>query len=140
MRQVIIRAIPVVAVLVLMLSACGGEYDDAISVNDKFVNAVEAYVSDMESAGDADAVSAAMNDFADQVEKIMPEMKKIAEKYPELKDPDQIPEALKESQARAEAVGMKMVGQMMKAVTYMRDDGVKAAQERLQKAMVDMGQ
>jgi hypothetical protein len=127
-----------VAVL-LLISACGGKYDDAVAVNEKFVDAVEAYVSDMETADDADAVADALNDFAAKIEKVAPEMKKIAEKYPEMKDPAQIPEEIKESQAQAEAVSMKMAGQMMKTFSYMSDEDVKAAQERLQKAMAGLG-
>lgn len=126
-------------VILSLISACGEKYDDAVAVNDKFVSAIEAYISDMEKADDADAVADALNDFAAQVEKIAPEMKKIAEKYPELKDPEQVPEELKESQAQAEAVSMEMAGQMMKAMTHMRDEGVMAAQKRLQEAMTGLG-
>ena len=125
--------------ILLLFSACGGKYDDAVAVNEKFVAAVEEYTSDMEKANDADAVADAINDFASQVEKIVPEMKKIAEKYPELKDPAQVPEELKESQAESEAVSMEMAGQMMKAFTYMGNEDVQAAQVRLQKAMGGLG-
>ena len=125
--------------ILLLFSACGGKYDDAVAVNKKFVAAVEEYTSDMEKANDADTVADAINDFAAQVEKIVPEMKKISEKYPELKDPAQIPEELKESQAESEAVSMKMAGQMMKAFTYMGNEDVQAAQVRLQKAMGGLG-
>lgn len=139
MRSCTIPAMLAAALLLLLFSACGGKYDDAVATNNKFVDAIETYVSDMETAEDADAVADALNDFAARVEKIAPEMKKIADKYPELKDPEQIPESLKESQAEAEAVSMKMAGQMMKTMTYMGDEDVKAAQLRLQKAMASLG-
>jgi len=139
MRRCTIMATIAAVAILLLFSACGGEYDDAVAVNGKFVSAVESYVSDMETANDADSVADAVNDFAAQVEKIVPEMKKISERYPELKDPEQIPEKLKESQAEAEAVSMEMAGQMMKAFSYMGDEDVQAAQVRLQKAMGGLG-
>ncbi len=139
MRKVSIQLTVAVAAILLMVSACGGKYDDAISTNDKFVDAVENYCQDMDKADNADQVADALNDFAASIENLAPKMKAIAEKYPELKDPDQIPEELKESQARAEEVSMKMAGQMMKAMKHMRDDGVREAQMRIQKAMASMG-
>ncbi len=59
----------------------------------------------------------------------------MAEKYPELKDPDKIPEALKKSTEKVEAIGTKMAGSMMKSMQYMMDSKVREAQMRFQKAM-----
>ena len=139
MRKVTIQGIIAVAAVSLIISACGGKYDDAISTNDEFVDAVENYCRDMDKADSADKVADALNDFAASVEKLVPKMRAIAEKYPELKNPDQIPEELKESQARAEEVSMKMAGQMIKAMKHMRDTGVREAQTRIQKALSSMG-
>jgi predicted nuclease with TOPRIM domain len=141
MKQNIIMAAALTVAALFIFSACaGGQYDDAVAINKKFVGAVEDYVSEMDSADNADAVADALNNFAAEVEKLAPEMKKIADKYPELEDPAQIPEELKESQAEAEAVSMKMAGHMMKAFNYMGDEDVKAAQMRLQKAMAGLGE
>ena len=139
MRNVTIRVMIALAAVFLLIPGCGGKYDDAIAVNDQFVEAVETYCSEMEKAEGTDDIAGALNNFAAEVEKLAPKMKAVAEKYPELNAPDQIPDELKESQARAAEVGMKMAGHMMKAAANMRDAGVKEAQIRMQKALASMG-
>ena len=48
-----------------------------------------------------------------------------------------IPEELKESQKKAEALGQKMAGSMMKIMPYMNDPEVQKAQERMGAAMTE---
>jgi len=57
-------------------------------------------------------------------------MKKLNEKYPELKDQKNPPKELAESQKQAEATGMKMAATFMKIMPYMNDPAVRKAQER----------
>ena len=139
MKKEILRVAMVCSLVLLLLSACGGKYDDAVAVHKKFADAMEDYIGNLEKANDAGSVADAINDFAAEIEEIGPEMKKIAKKYPELKNPDQVPGELKETKARMDSFGMKMGQQMMKAASYMRDARVKKAQLRLQKAMAAMG-
>lgn len=125
--------------IIVVLSACGGgKYSDAIEVNDKFADATEEYINNMEKANDAASIANAVDDFAAAIEKIAPEMKKIAEKYPELKDRTNIPPELKESRERMDSMENKMAGLMMKSMTYMKNPEVREAQKRLQNAMMLM--
>jgi hypothetical protein len=129
----------IMLVAFFMFIGCGGgKYSDAIKVNTQFVDATENYVSALEKADNAGAVADAVDAYAAKVEKIAPRMKKLAEKYPELKDQNNVPEELKESQKKATAVGLRMAGSFMKAMKHMGDAKVKAAHERLQKAMALM--
>jgi len=72
-----------------------------------------------------------MNRFADGMEDLWPKMQILSEKYPELKDKSSPPEELKETQKRAEEMGQKMAGSMMKLMPYMIDPEVQKAQKRL---------
>jgi len=121
----------------LVTVGCGGKYSDAKKMNEKYIDLVENYVSDLEGADSAKDVAKAMNRFADGMEDLWPKMQKLAEKYPELKDDSNPPEELKESQKRAEEVSMKMGGSMMKIMPYMRDEEVRNAQKRLGKVMMN---
>jgi hypothetical protein len=91
---------------------------------------------DIERAGSAKDVAKAMNRLAGGMEDIVPRMKKLSEKYPELTDRTGPPEELKESEKKVEEVSMKMVGTMMKIMPYMQDPEVQKAQKRLQDAMM----
>jgi hypothetical protein len=126
-------------VCVLLFVGCGGsKYADSIEVNDKFVQLMEDYVNALEQATSADQVAKAMNEFADGVEVIGPKIKEMAKKYPELRNPGNLPEALQTSQKRVEEVGKKMAGSFMKIMPYMRDPAVQEAQRRVSTAMASM--
>lgn len=121
--------------LALVGNGCAGKYADVKKANADFVKITESYVADLEKAGDAKAVAKAMNKFADEMGKMWPKMQKLSEKYPELKDRDNPPEELKESQKAAEEVGKKMGATFMKIMPYMKDPEVVKAQKRLSEAM-----
>ena len=139
MTKNMVRMVLVCAAVLLLMTACGGKYDDAVKVHKKFADATENYIGKLEKADSSQDVADAINDFAADIEDITPEMKKIAEKYPELKNPDTVPEELKETKSRMDSVGMKMAQQMMKTAKYMRDAEVRKAQMRLQKALAGFG-
>jgi len=120
----------------VFLAGCGGKYADVKKVNAEFVSMLEDYVAELEKADSAKDVAAAMNSYADQLEGIMPEMKKLQEKYPELKDQDNIPAELEESMESAMAAGMNMAGTFMKIAPYMEDPEVQKAQERIGRIMM----
>ncbi len=128
------------SVFFIMAACGGGKYSDAIKLNTKFADAMEEYIGNLEKADNAGAVAGAINDFATQMETLGPQMRKLSEKYPELKNKDQdhYPEALRECQKRSEELGLRMAGSFMKTMKYMNDSKVRAAQERLQKAMGSM--
>lgn len=121
----------------VLMSGCGRKYADVKKLNSQFVDSMQEYVADLEKADDAKSVAKAMNRYADRLEKIMPKMKKQAEKHPELKSRKNIPEELKQSQEEAQAMGMKMAGTFMKIAPFMSDPEVMKAQERMGNIMRD---
>ncbi|MBA3030272.1 MAG: hypothetical protein FP816_15875 [Desulfobacteraceae bacterium] len=118
-----------------LFMACGDKYGEAVDVNKQFAAAMEEYVMALDKAENAQAVANAMDDYTAKMEKIVPKMKSIADKYPELKTTTEVPEELRVSREKAEAAGGKMAGAMMKMVQYMTDPKVLEAQQRMQKAM-----
>ncbi len=124
--------------MAMALSACSGKYSDAIEVDAEFGEAAEAYIDGLDKAKNAEDVVEAVDAFAAAMEKLGPRMKEMSDKYPELKNPDNLPEELKKSREKVDAMGMKIGGAMMKTMKYMVNPKVMAAQKRLQKAMTEM--
>ena len=80
-----------------------------------------------------------MNGFADKMEELGPKLKAMAQKYPELKDPKNLPDELRESRKKSEDVGKRMAGSIMKMMQFMTSPEVQAAQQRMAGAMGSMG-
>ena len=120
-----------------LIAGCGGRYSDVNKLNEEYISLMEDYIADLGRADNAKDAAKAMNRFAEGMENLWPRMQKLSEKYPELKDNrSNPPEELKETQKRAEAVGQKMVGAMMKTMPYVMDPEVQKAQQRIAMAMM----
>ena len=126
----------IVTLVAFILVGCGGgKYADAKAIMNKYIDVVEKYLDSLEKANNAKDVAKAINHFADDLETVMPAMKKMAEKYPELKDHNNPPPELKEDQARAMAIGKRMGQSFAKIAPYMNDPDVAKAQKRIMKVM-----
>ena len=121
-----------------LIAGCAGKgkYDDAKKVNKEYMALVKDYVDDLEKIENAQDAAKAINRFADGMEALWPKMKALTEKYPELKDRNNVPEELKGMQEEAAEVGKKMGAAMMKLMPYMKDPEVQKAQKRLQEVMM----
>jgi predicted nuclease with TOPRIM domain len=120
-----------------LIIGCGGKYSEAEKMNKEYIALLEDYVADIDKADNAKNVAKAMNRFADGMEELMPKIRKLSEKYPELKDRSNPPEELKETQKKAEEIGQKMAGSMIKLMPYMMAPEVLNAQKRLAAAMMN---
>ncbi len=120
------------------LSGCGKSYDDFVDVNTRYIDAMDDYTTDLEKAGDAEAVAKAVDRYADQMAEIIPEMKKLNEKYADWRDETKMPEELKPLSEKAEKVAEKIPQTFMKLMPYIQNPEVMAAMERLQQAMAKM--
>jgi hypothetical protein len=120
----------------LLVTGCGGKYSDVEKTNKEYVEIVENYIAALDKADDSKSVVKAMNNFSDELEALWPKMRELADKYPELENEENLPEELKESQQRAEEVGVRMATSFMKLMKYMDDPEVLAAQERMGKIMM----
>jgi len=130
MKATVLTSIVCLLACAVLLSGCGGggKYDDVKKVNEEFATGVESFVADIEKASSGKEAAKAIDGFTDVMERLAPKMKKLEEKYPELKD------AMK----RSEEAGQKMMGAMMKLMQYASDPDVQAAQKRMEEAMSGM--
>ncbi|MDA3896360.1 MAG: hypothetical protein PF482_09455 [Desulfobacteraceae bacterium] len=124
--------------LMIAVIGCGGKYSDAVAVNESFLDAMIDYTDSLEKSDTAGKVADAMNEFADRMEVLGPKMKKISEKYPELKDPENQPEEFKQLRQKSDEMEKHFAGSFMKTMKYMGDPEVRKAQQRFSAAMQTM--
>ena len=134
----VLTILTVVIFMSMMMACGGGKYADAKKVMEKFIGATNDFVADLEKAEDADSTAAAINAYADDMAALAPEMKKVQEKYPEIKDQSNMPEELTATAKQMEEVMPKMMAAMMKLAKYAQEPAVMEAQKKLQAAMGDL--
>jgi predicted nuclease with TOPRIM domain len=138
MKQKILMAVIGLG-LVFLVAGCGGKYSDVLETNREFIKLMKVYVDDMAGVGSPADAAKAINRLADGMEKLVPKMKALKKKYPELQDPDKLPEELKVTEKEMEEIGRKFAESFMKLMAYMADKDVQAAQARLSSIMSSMG-
>ncbi len=137
--RVAMAAVSLLAVGGLFTGCGGGGVAEARRLQQDQIRAVENYLAALEKADNAKTVAAAINAYANDVERLAPRVKRLRERHPEWKDSNRRPKELKEGEERAQAAFSKMAGAMFKTMPYMGDPAVRQAQERLAKAMQQMG-
>lgn len=123
--------------LFLLAYACGGGGDDPKSVMNDYFDVMEGFINGLDKADSADAVVAAMENFAAKMKELKPKMIALEEKYPELKKmkQGQMPEEFKEFEDRFKEMMPKMMGIFGKIAQYANDPKVQEAQKKLEEAM-----
>jgi len=136
-----VKALLGMTILAVMMVACGGGASGPKATMEKFVVVTETMADSMEKADTAVAVVAAINSYSDSMEKLIPEMKAVNEKHPELKElgkGGEVPAEYKEIMERITKAGEKMGASMMKMGQFYQDEGVQKAQKRLMEVMEKM--
>lgn len=123
----------------VVLTGCGGKYADLIDANHQFIGAMEKFAAAMDRVENAEEAAVALNNMAGTMETLMPKMKALSEKYPELQNQEALPEKLATLEDEAKAAGQKFSQSMMKLMPYMQDPAVQQAQMRLTRAMGQVG-
>lgn len=123
---------------IAMMTGCGSKYSDLVEVNTKFISAMEDYITATGKASSAKEVAKAINAYADQMEKLAPQIKNVRGKYPELENTTTIPEELKSIEQKMQGLEKKVAASYMNMMKYMMNPEVQAAQQRLQNAMLGM--
>jgi hypothetical protein len=125
-----------VVVFILGTIACGGgKYSDAKKTVAKSNKTLAGFLEKMDKANDAKSVAAAMTGFTSEMEKILPEMKKLEKKYPELKGSQGVPPELGEEGKKMMELWGKFASVMMKIQQYADDPAVQKAQAKLESVM-----
>ncbi len=127
----------VVVGLLVFVFACGGGDSPKAVMND-YLSCMEDFSSTINNAKDADGVVAAINKFSNGMKDLVPRMKAMQEKHPELKTmgmDGKMPEEFKQFAERSKEIGTKMMGIFGKIGQYATDPKVMEAQKKLQEVM-----
>ena len=71
-------------ILIFLVIACGGKYDEVESTLNDYADAMEHYIGRMEKADSAEAVAKAMQDFTEKMSALAPRLQEMNRKFPEL--------------------------------------------------------
>lgn len=131
-------------IFVLGFVACGGDQvSDTNDVMEEFVNLYDSFATDLDDAGSATQVASALDNFTNGMEKLVPKMKELQKKYPNLmsQGKDEVPAEIKPHVDRLQNEIMpKFMSAIMKVSQYQTDPAVQEANKRFQEAMMKMGQ
>ena len=126
----------IVLFMVLGVKVYGqAKYEEVKPVLERMATSLEKFIGDLEKVENADAVVAAFASYTDTMEKLVPDIKAIIKKYPELKDEKNHPEELKPLTGKIEELSKKMIGVMGKIQPYATDPKVVAASQRFMEVM-----
>jgi hypothetical protein len=140
MRKRYAFTVSLLIVFLFIIGGCGGsKYSDAKKVMQEQVDALKIYVSDIEKAEAAKDMVAAINTYNLKMKELIPEIRKMSEKFPELKNQEAVPEELKKLSAEIKEISGKLQGAMMKVMKYMQDPEVRNAIQEQGKVMMDLG-
>lgn len=120
--------------------ACAEDYGDAVKAQEDFIDLASDFAAEMDAADSAGKVAAAMNHYAEGMAELAPRIREINKKYPELRDPEKVPEKLKKTTEDQKEVMSEVSSSFMKAMPYMNDPEVQAAQNRISQAMDNMSE
>ena len=136
----------IIVLFVIGLFACGGEggkYDDAVDLMEKQISVTETFADNMNAATSGEEVASALNSYSDGMKELIPEMKDMMEKYPEMRGQgsEEVPEKLQALLERMNTeVQPKLQSAMVKLGEYSDDPAVQEAQKKFQETMMEMMQ
>jgi hypothetical protein len=115
-----------------------GKYAEVIRLHEEFISIAETMANNLNKATNKEEVVKALDGYSSTLREIMPKMKAMAEKYPELRPQNinDVPPELKGIMAKAEKVGAKIATAMMKAREF---DGPEVQQAMQRMAAASMG-
>ncbi len=127
--------LPIIIFGLLLISCGGGKYSDLKSVTNAYMNAIDNFVEDANNVKNASDAAEALNNYADEMEKIMPTLKKMGEKYPELKKSKSNGEnanpVIAEINKKMKNKIKEFIPAMIKLMRYANDPEVRKASKRL---------
>ena len=124
--------------LLLGLVACGDTPEAAMG---DMINIMDGFADNMNGAENADQVVKAMEGFSQGMQDIVPRMKALQDKYPELQKSmgeGKMPKGLEKFEEKYKEVMVKVVGASAKMGQYMNDPKVREAAKKFSEAMSSM--
>lgn len=142
-RSLAVTAALAVVASALLAAGCGGEGgavseglrgDSLRAVYEQNLAMMAEFGDAMEAAGNADQVTAAVNRYTEQIEKLAPRIRALRDSRPELAEMERRGEFLDEAKDLEEefaAMAMRMMRAMAKAMQYDDNPRVQQAIERM---------
>ncbi|MGD8538626.1 MAG: hypothetical protein PVI66_07910 [Candidatus Aminicenantes bacterium] len=120
-------------ICVMGLLNCGeGKYADAKKVTVKYLDAMEAFASAVENADSSEVLVSAVDEFAEKMDELRPEMEVIGKKYPELTDAAIPPAEMEDLAHRMNTLSQRLIAAQSKLMEYSSDLEVQQALQKLQ--------
>ncbi len=120
-------------ICVMGLLNCGeGKYADAKKVTVKYLDAMEAFASAVENADSSEVLVSAVDEFAEKMDELRPEMEVIEKKYPELTDAATPPAEMEDLAHRMNTLSQRLIAAQSKLMQYSSDPEVQQALTKLQ--------
>lgn len=115
------------------------KYRDAKRILAELIKLYENFILKIESTEDPQTISSAVNNFSSDLERLIPEMKRINSRYPELEKFKLSPPAeLQSESSMLEVLEPRLKEAFFKIKLYSSDENVKKATENLQKVLIKM--
>lgn len=112
------------------------KYGDARKILIEHIKLYENFILKIESTEDTNIISEAVKKLSSELDKLIPEMKRIDNRYPELGKKDVPPPVeLRDQTAMLEALEPRLKEAFFKVRMFISDDNVKKATEDLQKVL-----
>ena len=112
-----------------------GKYDQAKKVMNKQAEISTEYVNALERADNAKDVANAINTYANEMEKLIPDINKMMKDLPEVLNHETVPQEVAEESAQLTEAGEKIQAASKKLFQYITDPDVQKALERMSVVM-----
>nr|WP_319397081.1 hypothetical protein [uncultured Desulfobacter sp.] len=130
----------VLAVAGILMYGCGSTPgNDAADVIKQHADVTEQFVNKLEAAHSAQDVAEAVDAYTAGMQKLVPLIQGLGEKYPGYRD-GKAPKGLEKEAERLEELSVRMPAAMMKTASYMMDPAVQKAMENMSNEMAKIGQ
>jgi hypothetical protein len=117
--------------IVGILSSCVPKYGDLNDVYGKIVESTENLIKEVDIATDGRGVANALSSYADSYIELSRDMRRILEKYPELKNAAEAPKELKANFDKINDMGEKLMTTMTKLQVFADDPDVMNAVQKM---------
>ena len=121
------------AMLLLFAVAClaGDKYEEARQLFEEYVPALETYLDTVEKAESAPVCARAINTLADEAEELVPKLRQLNRKYPELQYEQSVPPRYAALEKKADVLGERFGRSFIRIARFIQDPAVAKANDRL---------
>ena len=136
------KCLTVITILQLLVFSfvcrAGNKYEEARDVYEDYVPVIEKYLDTVEKTQNPKELARAINVFTDSMEGLVPKIRNLTEKYPELVNEESIPPEYADLVENANVLGGRFAMSFARIAPFLADPEVEKANERLMVVMAEM--